>query len=210
MTRPCQAIVVTNEDENETPAPAEPYSGKQLDARKVGQGPGRPPSKKHRILAWLADRGWDAISEDRAAELAEVFSDCSEDTLRTTLIESSLPLAPLVEGVVQDAYRHVEASLSALLAEYLAAQEAGNSPRLQSIRSVVIRAKQHAEFAANNLKIHPRKRNVKSEIALWLHTWLENPPLFPTWVELRKQRMPQLLSEPNPPAHQHNDADPSE
>lgn len=201
---------MTNEDENETPALEEPHSGNLPEARKFGQGPGRPPSKKQRILAWLADRGWDSVSEDRAAELTQSFPDCSDDTLRTTLIESSLPLAPLVEGVVQDAYRHLEASLAALLAEYLAAQESGNKPRLQLIRSVVIRAKQHAEFAANNLKIHQRKRNVKSEMALWLHTWLENPPLFPTWVELRKQRMPQFSSVQGPPDPQAEDGDQGE
>ena len=210
MTRPCQAIVVTNEDENETPAPAEPYSGKQLDARKFGQGPGRPPSKKHRILAWLADRGWDRVSEDRATELAQSFPDCSDDTVRTTLIESRLPMAPLVEGVVQSAYPQIEASLAALLVEYSAAQELGDTARLQLIRSVVIRAKQHAEFASNNLKINQRKRKVKAEMALWLHTWLENPPLFPTWVDIRKRQTPQFSSVQQSPEPQSEQADPGE
>lgn len=187
---------MTNEDENDAQAPDELHSGQDLDARRFGQGPGRPPSKKQRILAWLADRGWDSVSEERAHELARAFPDCSDDTLRTTLLECGLSLAPLVEGVVQDNYRHVEASLAALLTEYLAAQASSDKPRTQLIRSAVIRAKEHAEFAANNPKVHQRKRKVKAEIALWLHTWLENPPLFPAWVELRKRRTPGFTPEP--------------
>lgn len=162
----------------------------------MGQGPGRPPSKKQRILAWLTDRGWDSVSEDRAHELARVFTDCTEDTLRIALLESGIPLAPVVEGVLQDNYRRLEASLRTLLAEYLAAKEAGDKPRVQTIRSVVIRAKDHAELAAHNPRVHDLKRNVKTEMALWLHTWLENPPLFPAWVELRKRRTPEFAAEP--------------
>lgn len=195
MTRPCQAIVVTNEDENDAQAPADLELEDAGEARRFGQGPGRPPSKKTRILAWLSDRGWKDVSEDRAHELARAFPDCSEDTIRTTLLECGLPLAPVVEGVVQDNYRHVEASLAALLAEYEAAQSAGDKPRIQEIRAAVVRAKQHAEFAANNPKVHQRKRKMKAEMALWLHTWLENPPLFGAWVELRKRRTPGLMDD---------------
>ena len=187
---------MTNEDENNAQASVDLSAGAAEEIRRFGQGPGRPPSKKTRILAWLTDRGWDAVSEDRAHELARAFPDCSEDTLRTTLLESSLPLSPLVEGVVQDTYWHMEASLAALLAEYVAARDSGDKPRIQLIRSAVIRAKEHAEFAANNPKVHERKRKVKAEMALWLHNWLENPPLFSAWVELRKRRTPGFESQP--------------
>jgi hypothetical protein len=186
---------VTNEDENDAQDPVDLHSETMQEARRFGQGPGRPPSKKQRILAWLSDRGWDAVSEERAHELARAFPDCSDDTLRTTLLDSGLPLARLVEGVVQDNYRHLEASLAALLAEYQAARESDDNPRIQVIRAAVIRAKQHAEFAANNPKVLERKRRVKAEMALWLHNWLENPPLFPAWVELRKRRIPGFTPE---------------
>jgi hypothetical protein len=36
---------------------------------------------------------------------------------------------------------------------------------------------------------------MKAEMALWLHTWLENPPLFGAWVELRKRRTPGLMDD---------------
>jgi hypothetical protein len=199
MTRPCQAIVVTTEDDNDMsqsgePSPGEPPSGEtaggqRSEARRYGQGPGRPPSKKLRILAWLADRNWDSVTEVRAGELARRFPDCSDDTRRAALLESGVPLAPLIEGVVQDTYKHLEATLGALLAEYLAARESGDAPRRQMIRSIVIRAREHTELAAHNPKTHDLKRAVKLEMALWLRTWLENPPVFPAWVELRKREI---------------------
>jgi hypothetical protein len=199
MTRPCQAIVVTTEDENDAPLPGEMLPGEippremecdqRNDARRYGQGPGRPPSKKQRILAWLADRNWDLVTEARAGELVRAFPDCSDDTRRAALLESGVALAPLIQGVVQDTYKHLEATLGALLAEYLAARESGDAPRRQMIRSIVIRAKEHTELAAHNPKTHDLKRAVKLEMALWLRTWLENPPLFPAWVELRKRQI---------------------
>jgi hypothetical protein len=49
----------------------------------------------------------------------------------------------------------------------------------------VIEAKEHARWAARN----PDKRTEKLEMALWMLTWLENPPLFPQWVRLRRQTL---------------------
>jgi len=201
---------VTSEDENDAPDTGETHSGEPecletdsdetVESRRYGQGPGRPPSKKQRILAWLANRNWDVVSESRAGELAQVFPDCSDDTRRTALLECGTPLAPLIQGVVQDTYKHLEATLGALLAEYLAARESNDAPRRQLIRSVVIHAKDHTELAAHNPKTHDLKRAVKLEMALWLRTWLENPPLFPEWVELRKREIfpAPTLSEPAP------------
>lgn len=212
MTRPCQAIVVTTEDENDAPVSGEATRGEaesnlSADSRRYGQGPGRPPSKKQRIIAWLADRNWDSVTETRAGELAQAFSDCSDDTRRAALLESGTPLAPLIEGVVQDTYKHLEATLGALLSEYLAARESGDAPRRQLIRSIVIRAKDHTELAAHNPKTHDLKRAVKLEMALWLRTWLENPPLFPAWVELRKR---QISGKPAEPEEHPAEADPDD
>jgi hypothetical protein len=218
---------VTIEDENDAPlpggmpgemppggvdsgeiTPGEIESGQRSGARRYGQGPGRPPSKKQRILAWLADRDWDRVTEARAGELAQVFPDCSDDSRRAALLESGVPLAALVEGVVQDTYKHLEATLGALLAEYLAARESGNAPRRQMIRSIVIRAREHTELAAHNPRTHDLKRAVKLEMALWLRTWLENPPLFPDWVELRKRQISgtPAQTEENSPDEQIDDA----
>jgi hypothetical protein len=201
MTRPCQAIVVTTEDENDASlagkiTPCESESGQSNESRRYGQGPGRPPSKKQRILAWLTDRNWDRVTEVRAGEIARTFPDCSDDTRRAALLDSGVPLAPLIQGVVQDSYQHLEETLGALLAEYVAARESGDALRRQRIRSIVIQAKDHTELAAHNPKTHDLKRAVKLEMALWLRTWLENPPVFPEWAELRRRHISGAPAEP--------------
>ena len=99
--------------------------------------------------------------------------------LRRLLRESGVPLAPLVEGVRQENFEALESSLLRFLQEYERADPAG---RL-SVRQVVIEAKEHARWAARV----PEKRAEKEEMALWMLTWLENPPLFPQWVKLRRQ-----------------------
>ena len=149
----------------------------------------RAPGKKQRMLAWLAERGWDRVSEARAGELGAAFPDCSEETRRTALRESGLALDPLVEGVRQENYARLESTLNALLHEYEAAKESGNAPRCRAVRALAIRAKNHAELAARNPKTHDEKRAEKTEMAAWLRTWLENPPVFPSWAGLRKRQL---------------------
>jgi hypothetical protein len=99
--------------------------------------------------------------------------------LRRLLRESGVPLAPLVEGVRQETFEALESSLLSFLQEYERSDAAGRT----SVRRVVIEAKEHARWAART----PEKRAEKNEMALWMLTWLENPPLFPQWVNLRKQ-----------------------
>ena len=54
---------------------------------------------------------------------------------------------------------------------------------------LVIRAKDHAELAAHSQHTHAEKREQKIEMAAWMRTWLENPPVFPAWVALRKRQL---------------------
>ena len=48
---------------------------------------------------------------------------------------------------------------------------------------MVVAAKDHARFAARK----PERRAEKEEMILWMRTWLENPPLFASWVKLRRE-----------------------
>jgi hypothetical protein len=128
-------------------------------------------SKRRRIQEWLASRAPAEVSEALHAELLAAFPDVSERTLKTALRESGLRLAPMVEGVRQDTLPDLERTLLALLDEYLHS----DARRQRQVREVVIVAKQHATFAR------------KDEAILWTRTWLENPPLFRAWVELRKR-----------------------
>jgi hypothetical protein len=95
--------------------------------------------------------------------------------LRAALLECGLALAPLVEGVRQDSLENLERTLVALGAEYAA----GDAARRKQVRAVVIEARRHAALAS--------RRKPKGEELLWLRTWLENPPLFAEWVDLRRR-----------------------
>ena len=103
----------------------------------------------------------------------------SGSTLRRLLRESGVPLGPFVEGVRQDTFDTLESSLLNLLKEY----EGGDMERRAAVRRLVIESKDHARWAARI----PEKRAEKQEMALWMLTWLENPPLFPDWVRLRRK-----------------------
>ena len=103
----------------------------------------------------------------------------SGSTLRRLLRESGVPLGPFIEGVRQDTFDALESSLLTLLKEY----EGGDPAQKTAIRRLVIESKEHARWAARI----PERRAEKQEMAFWMLTWLENPPLFPQWVKLRRQ-----------------------
>ncbi len=97
---------------------------------------------------------------------------------------SGVPLAPLVAGVRQDSLADLERSLLALYDEYARAREAGDKDRERLCRRLVIEAKDHARWSWR------RGHAAKQEMVLWMLTWLENPGVFPAWVELRKKAAP--------------------
>lgn len=101
--------------------------------------------------------------------------------LRAAFLNSGLPLDPLVEGVRQETLENLHRSLASLADEYAAAP----AQRRKLIRSLVITARQHAEWALRRAGGDEARRAAKAEMALWIRTWLENPPLFRAWAALR-------------------------
>jgi len=136
-------------------------------------------TKRADLLRWLERMRPARIGEMEWAMLHVDLAPISGSHLRRLLRESGVPLAPLVEGVRQENFDALESSLLGFLQEYERADVAG---RL-SVRQVVIEAKEHARWAARV----PERRAEKEEMALWMLTWLENPPLFPQWVRLRRE-----------------------
>ena len=120
-----------------------------------------------KALAWLAENQPQQIGPAEFEALKQALAPVSDSYLRKQLRESGATLVPLIDGVRQGNLDELEASLLALLGEY----ESGNR---QAARKLVITAKDHARWTH------------KEENLLWLTTWLENPPLFPTWVKLRR------------------------
>ena len=135
--------------------------------------------KRADLLRWLERVRPERIGEREWAMLHVELAPVSGSTLRRLLRESGVPLAPLVEGVRQENFDALESSLLNLLAEY----ERGDLAAKTSVRRLVIESKDHARWAARI----PEKRSEKQEMALWMLTWLENPPLFPQWVRLRRE-----------------------
>ena len=118
-----------------------------------------------------------------ASRFAARFPDLSPNVLRTLLRSSGLSLAPRVEGVRQDSFADLERTLLALASDY----SAGDAICQRQIRQQVISARQHAAWAARNPKVAAPRREMKTEMTLWLRTWLENPAVFDVWVQLRKR-----------------------
>jgi hypothetical protein len=137
--------------------------------------------KAAELAAWLEQNHTARIGEDEFASLREALAPISESYLRTLVRKCGAPLAPLVEGVRQGTFDELEASLHKLLDEY----ERGNPARRAAVRRLVITAKDHARLASRS----PSKRAEKEEMILWLTTWLENPPVFPDWVRLRRSTL---------------------
>jgi hypothetical protein len=104
-----------------------------------------------------------------------------DHTLRHTLIDSGYPLDPLVEGVNQSTPADVARTLLVLARQY----ESATHAEKKAIRAMVMRSKTHARFAAANRRLDEAKRREKQEALLWISTWVENPPLFAAWLNVR-------------------------
>jgi hypothetical protein len=146
--------------------------------------PSNPPRrlpKKRELAAWIERTAPRQIGELEWQTLLGLLAPVSEGYLRRLLRDSGVALAPLVEGVRQESFDMLETSLLKLLVEY----EHGDAAVRSRIRRVVIAAKDHARFAGRD----EAKRAEKEEMALWILTWLENPPVFPDWVRLRRIAM---------------------
>jgi hypothetical protein len=130
---------------------------------------------------WIERTAPRQIGELEWQILCGLLAPVSESYLRRLLRDSGVPLTPLVEGVRQESLDALEASLLRLLGEY----EQGDAAARSRVRRVVIAAKDHARFASRR----EEKRAEKEEMTLWMLTWLDNPPVFPEWIRLRRARL---------------------
>ncbi len=136
-------------------------------------------SRAARLAAYLEEAQPPVIDEAERDRIAALLSPVSEKTLRALLLNCGRRLAPLVEGVRQDGFGSLERTLLTLAAEY----RAGTAERRNACRAAVIRAKDHARFSARRKEA---LRQEKDEMILWMLTWLENPEIFPMWLEIRR------------------------
>lgn len=127
------------------------------------------------------------IDEGVAGRARAEVAPIAERTFRELLRSAELPLAPLVEGVRQETFAELERTLLELAQEY----SAGDAERRRRCRELVMMAKDHAGWVVRNPKVEADRRADKQEMVLWMLTWLGNPPVFETWVALRKHRLAQ-------------------
>jgi len=143
------------------PSPPKPSRGKRIELER-----------------WLTQLRPAYIGEAELEEVRTLLAPVSTGYLRRLLRSTGVELAPMVEGVRQEDFDALERTLLALEDEY----ERADPRRKAALRRLVIEAKDHARFAARK----PEKREEKEEMKLWMLTWLENPPVFSQWVQLRR------------------------
>lgn len=123
-----------------------------------------------------------AITGAQWRDLLAKFAPVSESYLRDLLRDTGLPFEQPWAGVRQHTFDELEQSLREMLLVYEEASATGDRERARYCRRQVIAAKDRAKFAA-------KKKPEKAEMAEWMLVWLENPGVFPAWVEARKKRL---------------------
>jgi hypothetical protein len=113
----------------------------------------------------------------------------SESYLRRLLAETGIPAEQPFAGVRQKTFEELEQALLSMEEAYTRSKQTSDQARARECRNAVIQAKDHARWATRSPKTSPEKKALKEEMIQWMLVWLENPPVFPTWVKLRKQQM---------------------
>jgi hypothetical protein len=137
-------------------------------------------SIKQQFRAWLEEVRPSAITEAVWTTLLMRLAPVSESYLRDLLRATGLPFDQPWAGVRQHTLEELEESLRSMLEVYREAVAGGNRDRARYCRRQVIAAKDRAKFLA---KVKPEKE----EMVQWMLVWLENPEVFPAWVEARKK-----------------------
>ncbi len=159
--------------------------------------PTRNRSVKQQLREYLAAERPPAITEAVWRHLLHRLAPVSESYLRDLLRSTALPFEQPYAGVRQHTFEELEESLRELQQVYAQAMAAGDRARARYCRRQVIGAKDRARFMAQNARTEPEKKAQKREMVQWMLVWLENPEVFPAWVEARKQardRSPQAQS----------------
>ena len=144
-------------------------------------------SRKQALREFMAARQIQAIGEAEWLELLRELAPVSESYLRELLRNTGLPFAQPYAGIRQKTLAELERTLREMLEVYTEAIRMGDRQRARYCRRQVIAAKDRARFIMRSPKTSPEKKAQKEEMAQWMLVWLENPEVFPAWVEIRKR-----------------------
>jgi hypothetical protein len=144
---------------------------------------------------YLEEQHPPAITEAVWRELLIILAPISESYLRDLLRQTELPFEQPYAGIRQHTLGELEQSLREMLSVYQDAAQSRDRERARYCRRQAIAAKDRAKFLAQDGRTSPEKKALKAEMAQWLLVWLENPDVFPAWVEARKRTMAAGVSE---------------
>ena len=151
--------------------------------------PSANKSVKQHLRDYLAANQPAAINEAVWQGLLLHLAPVSEGYLRDLLRDTGLPFDQPYAGIRQHTFEELEQSLRTMLQVYSDSLAAGERDRARYCRRRVIAAKDRAKFLAATPRTTPEKRAQKEEMAQWMLVWLENPEVFPAWVEARKKAL---------------------
>ena len=152
--------------------------------------PSANKSVKQQLGDYLAANQPAAITEAVWHDLLQRLAPVSESYLRDLLRATGLPFDQPYSGLRQHTFEELEQSLLEMLQVYREALGAGDRGRARYCRRQVIAAKDRAKWMAVTPRSTPEKRTQKEEMAQWMLVWLENPEVFPAWVDARKKTNP--------------------
>ncbi len=147
----------------------------------------RGRSVKQSLREYLAQNQPAAITERIWEQLLQHLAPVSESYLRDLLRDTGLPIEQPYAGIRQHTWEELEQSLREMQQIYADAMTSGARERARYCRRQVIAAKDRARFLARGARLAPDKRETKEEMAQWMLVWLENPEVFPAWVDARKR-----------------------
>jgi hypothetical protein len=149
--------------------------------------PSANKSVKQQLRDYLAVNQPVAITEAVWHDLLRDLAPVSESYLRDLLRDTGLPFDQPYSGIRQHTFEELEDTLRTMQQVYRDALAAGARDRARYCRRQVMAAKDRAKFLAITPRSTPEKRTQKEEMAQWMLVWLENPEVFPAWVEARKK-----------------------
>jgi hypothetical protein len=149
----------------------------------------RDKSIKRRLQERLAESRPAAITEAVWNGLLVRLAPVSESYLRELLRATGLPFHQPFAGIAQHTFEELEESLRAMGLIYAEATVAGDRERARYCRRQVIAARNRAKLLAAGPRTSPEKKAQKTEMVHWMLVWLENPEVFPAWVEARKRQL---------------------
>jgi hypothetical protein len=147
-------------------------------------------SIKQQLRDYLAANQPTAITEAVWHHLLQDLAPVSESYLRDLLRATGLPFDQPYAGIRQHTFEELEQSLVDVLQVYREALSAGQRDRARYCRRQVIAARDRAKFLALTPRTTPENRTQKEEMVQWMLVWLENPEVFPAWVDARKNSHP--------------------